>query len=74
MYEGEMNWKFWKTENEVKEQARTNQELAIDLLVQIRHKSTDSQKEIVSMLFSQVFDDAHIHSNPRKRTTPDVTA
>ena len=69
-----MNWKFWKTKSTADEPAKTNQELAVDLLTQIKHKAPASQKEIVTMLFSQAFDDAHIHSNPRKRTTPDVTA
>ena len=68
-----MKFNFWKKETG-ENPVKTNQELAVDLLTQIKHKAPASQKEIVTMLFSQVFDDAHIHSNPRKRTTPDVTA
>ena len=68
-----MNWRFWKTETkEVKPQLYSNTDIARDLLTQIQHKSASNQREIVGMLFSQVFDDAHIHANPRKRTTPDV--
>ena len=60
---------FWKCkQEEVKPALYTNTEIARDLLTQIQHKSSSNQKEIISMLFSQVFDDAHIHSNPRKRT------
>jgi hypothetical protein len=62
-----MKFNFWKKEA-ADNPAKTNQELAIDLLVQIKHKAPASQKEIVTMLFSQVFDDAHIHQNPRRRT------
>jgi hypothetical protein len=74
--EGEMNWKsliFWKSkQEEVKPALYSNTDFARDLLTQIQHKSKSNQKEIVAMLFSQVFDDAHIHLNPRKRTTPDI--
>ena len=77
MYEGEMNLKqlmFWKgKQEEVKPGLYTNTEIARDLLTQIQHKSASNQREIVSMLFSQVFDDAHIHSNPKRRT-PDIAA
>lgn len=67
-----MNWKFWKAETS-EGKPYTNTEIARDLLTQIQHKSASNQKEIVSMLFSQVFDDAHIHSNPKRRT-PDIAA
>jgi hypothetical protein len=69
-----MNWKFWKKEtSEVKPALYSNTEIARDLLTQIQHKSASNQREIVSMLFSQVFDDHHIHSNPKRRT-PDIAA
>jgi len=61
-----MKWKFfWQTEKrEDVQPAKSNQEIAVDLLIQIKHKSPDSQKEIVTKLFHQVFDDHHIHRNP----------
>ena len=72
-----MNWKrliFWKAyQEETKPALYSNTDIARDLLTQIQHKSASNQKEIVSMLFSQVFDDHHIHQNPKRRT-PDIAA
>jgi hypothetical protein len=71
MYEGEMNLKqlmFWKgKQEEVKPALYSNTDIARDLLTQIQHKSSSNQREIVSMLFSQVFDDHHIHANPKAK-------
>jgi len=70
-----VNWNFWKTEKREDVQlAPTNQEIALDLMTMIRHKSTENQREIVYTLVRHVFDDCHIHSNPRKRTTDDIVA
>jgi hypothetical protein len=66
-----MNWKsliFWKSkQEEVKPALYSNTDFARDLLTQIQHKSASNQREIVSMLFSQVFDGYHIHKSPTRK-------
>jgi hypothetical protein len=58
-------WKFWQTEKrEDVQPAKSNQEIALDLLIQIKHKAPENQRDIVAKLFSQVFSDHHIHRNP----------
>ena len=70
MYEGEMNWKFWKTKphDDVIPLATTHEQIAGDICSQIGHLSEPAKDEILKLVVATTLPGKAVYVN-RKRET-----